>query len=120
MSFLEAARIRGFMATGESGGRQLPLRPHEEGLRDEGEGGQERRLAMMAFLGMVSQYAVTGTSLEGLKAHMANPTQVNIFTSAVGGEFTAAIMFASDAPCYFLLKDTIGDGKDDEFRPIPW
>ena len=79
------------------------------------------RLAMMAFLGMVSQYAVTGTSpLEGLKAHMANPTQVNIFTSAVGGEFTAAIMFASVAPCYFLLKDTIGDGKDDEFRPIPW
>ena len=29
-------------------------------------------------------------------------------------------MFATVAPCYILLQDTIGDGKDDEFRPIPW
>ena len=79
------------------------------------------RLAMMSFLGMVSQYAVTGTSpLEGLKAHMANPTQVNIFTSSVGNEFVAAIIFCSIAPCYFVLQEQISDGSDDEFRPIPW
>ena len=122
MSFLEAARIRGFMATGESGVVGNFLRPHEEGLpRDEGEGGQERppRDDGLPRHG-VPVRRDRHLPLEGLKAHMANPTQVNIFTSAVGGEFTAAIMFASIAPCYFLLKDTIGDGKDDEFRPIPW
>ena len=75
---------------------------------------------MMSFLGMVSQYAVTGTSpLEGLKAHMANPAGVNIFTSSVGNEMVAAIIFASIAPCYFVLKEQIEEG-DDEFRPIPW
>jgi len=123
MSFLEAARIRGFMATGESGVvGNFPFDPTKKDSPEmKVKEVKNGRLAMMAVLGMVSQYAVTGTSpLEGLKAHMANPTQVNIFTSAVGGEFTAAIMFASIAPCYFLLKDTIGDGKDDEFRPIPW
>ena len=79
------------------------------------------RLAMMSFLGMVSQYAVTGTSpLEGLKAHMANPAGVNIFTSSVGNEFFAAIIFCSIAPCYFVLQEQISDGSEDEFRPIPW
>ena len=123
MGFLEASRIRGFMATGESGALgKFPLLAIGEDtpemrLKEVKNG----RLAMMSFLGMVSQYAVTGTSpIEGLKAHMANPTQVNIFTSAVGGEFTAAVMFLSIAPCYFVLQEQISDGSDDEFRPIPW
>jgi hypothetical protein len=54
------------------------------------------------------------------KAHMANPTGVNIFTSAVGNEVVAAIIFASIAPVYFVLQEQISDGSDDEFRPIPW
>ena len=79
------------------------------------------RLAMMSFLGMVSQYAVTGTSpLEGLKAHMANPTGVNIFTSSVGGEFTAFVCALSLMPVYFLFQKEVSDGEDEEFRPIPW
>ena len=122
MSFLEAARIRGFMATGESGAvGNFPLDPTgQDSPEMKVKEVKNGRLAMMAFLGMVSQYAVTGTSpLEGLKAHMANPTQVNIFTSAVGNEFVAAIMFLSVAPVYFVLNREIGD-DDEEFRPIPW
>ena len=122
MAFLEAARIRGFMTTGQSGViGNFPFDPTgqdspEMRVKEVKNG----RLAMMSFLGMVSQYAVTGTSpLEGLKAHMANPSGVNIFTSSVGNEMVAAIIFASIAPCYFVLKEQIEEG-DDEFRPIPW
>jgi hypothetical protein len=122
MGFLEAARIRGFMATGQSGVvGNFPFDPTgqdspEMRVKEVKNG----RLAMMSFLGMVSQYAVTGTSpLEGLKAHMANPAGVNIFTSSVGNEMVAAIIFASIAPCYFVLKEQIEEGED-EFRPIPW
>ena len=122
MGFLEAARIRGFMATGQSGVvGNFPFDPTgqdspEMRVKEVKNG----RLAMMSFLGMVSQYAVTGTSpLEGLKAHMANPAGVNIFTSSVGNEMVAAIIFASIAPCYFVLKEQIEEGEDG-FRPIPW
>jgi hypothetical protein len=123
MGFLEAARIRGFMATGESGVvGNFPFDPTgQDSPAMKVKEIKNGRLAMMSFLGMVSQYAVTGTSpLEGLKAHMANPTQVNIFTSSVGNEFVAAIIFCSIAPCYFVLQEQISDGSDDEFRPIPW
>jgi len=123
MGFLEAARIRGFMATGESGViGNFPFDPTgQDSAESKVKEIKNGRLAMMSFLGMVSQYAVTGLSpLEGLKAHMANPTQVNIFTSAVGNEFTAAVIFASIAPVYFVLQEQISDGSDDEFRPIPW
>ena len=123
MGFLEAARIRGFMATGESGVvGNFPFDPTgQDSPEMKVKEVKNARLAMMSFLGMVSQYAVTGTSpLEGLKAHMANPTQVNIFTSSVGNEFVAAIIFCSIAPCYFVLQEQISDGSDDEFRPIPW
>jgi hypothetical protein len=123
MGFLEAARIRGFYATGESGVvGNFPFDPSgQDSPAMKVKEIKNGRLAMMSFLGMVSQYAVTGTSpLEGLKAHMANPTQVNIFTSSVGNEFVAAIIFCSIAPCYFVLQEQISDGSDDEFRPIPW
>eukprot|EP00227_Mantoniella_beaufortii_P000135 CAMPEP_0197616510 /NCGR_PEP_ID=MMETSP1326-20131121/60562_1 /TAXON_ID=1155430 /ORGANISM="Genus nov. species nov., Strain RCC2288" /LENGTH=256 /DNA_ID=CAMNT_0043185397 /DNA_START=62 /DNA_END=832 /DNA_ORIENTATION=+ len=123
MGALEAARIRGFMATGQSGiVGNFPFDPaKQDSPASKVKEVKNARLAMMAFLGMVSQYAVTGTSpLEGLKAHMANPTGVNIFTSAVGNEFLAAVIFLSIAPVYFVLQEKISDGSDDEFRPIPW
>ena len=123
MGFLEAARIRGFMATGESGViGNFPFDPTgQDSPEMKVKEVKNGRLAMMSFLGMVSQYAVTGTSpIEGLKAHMANPGQVNIFTSAVGNEVVAAIMFASVVPCYLVMQQQISDGSEEEFRPIPW
>ena len=81
MAFLEAARHRGFMTTGQSGViGNFPFDPTgqdspEMRVKEVKNG----RLAMMSFLGMVSQYAVTGTSpLEGLKAHMANPEHLHL------------------------------------------
>ena len=123
MGFLEAARIRGFMATGESGVvGNFPFDPTgQDSPAMKVKEVKNGRLAMMSFLGMVSQYAVTGTSpLEGLKAHMANPTGVNIFTSSVGGEFTAFVCALSLMPVYFLFQKEVSDGEDEEFRPIPW
>ena len=122
MGFLEAARIRGFMATGESGVvGNFPFDPTgQDSPAMKVKEVKNGRLAMMSFLGMVSQYAVTGTSpLEGLKAHMANPTGVNIFTSSVGGEFTAFVCALSLMPVYFLFQKEVSDGEDEEFRPIP-
>ncbi len=83
--------------------------------------GIRRHLPLFVFLpGLDGTGMYISSQLEGLKAHMANPTQVNIFTSSVGNEFVAAIIFCSIAPCYFVLQEQISDGSDDEFRPIPW
>jgi hypothetical protein len=123
MGVLEAARVRGFMKTGESGALgAFPFDPAGLDAPDKRvKEVKNGRLAMVAFLGMVSQYAVTGLSpLEGLEAHMANPQAVNLFTSKVGGEAVAFIAFLSAAPTYLLAQQTIGDGDDEEFRPIPW
>ena len=123
MGFLEAGASVVHVATGESGVvGNFPFDPTgQDSPAMKVKEIKNGRLAMMSFLGMVSQYAVTGTSpLEGLKAHMANPTQVNIFTSSVGNEFVAAIIFCSIAPCYFVLQEQISDGSDgDEVPPIP-
>ena len=123
MSILEAARTRGFMKSGESGVlNAFPFDPAGLDAPDKRvKEVKNARLAMVAFLGMVSQYAVTGLSpLEGLEAHMANPLAVNLFTSSVGGEAVAFIAFLSTAPTFLLAQKTLGDGSDEEFRPIPW
>ena len=79
------------------------------------------RLAMVAFLGMVSQWAVTGMGpIEGFKAHLADPTAVNIYTSAVGGETVAFIAFLSCAPVWLIAQRQLTDGSEEEFKPIPW
>jgi hypothetical protein len=59
------------LATGQSGALQnFPFDPAKlDSPATKVKEVKNARLAMMAFLGMVSQYAVTGTSpLEGLKA----------------------------------------------------
>jgi hypothetical protein len=43
-----------------------------------------------------------------------------LFTSSVGGEAVAFIAFLSTAPTFLLAQKTLGDGSDEEFRPIPW
>ncbi len=80
-----------------------------------------------------------------LKAHLADPGHVNIFTSSVGGEATAAVVALSLAPMFLAAQKTLkaaddkevrkswvccvaGCGADvacvscaaQEFRPIPW
>lgn len=122
MGLLEAFRIRGFMKTGESGVLNMfPFDPAGLDAPDKRvKEVKNGRLAMVAFLGMVSSYCVTGLSpLEALEAHMANPQAVNLFTSSVGGESVAFIAFLSCAPTFLLAQKTLGDGKE-EFRPIPW
>ncbi|OUS44072.1 chlorophyll a/b-binding protein domain-containing protein [Ostreococcus tauri] len=122
MGVLEAFRVRGLMKTGESGVLNMfPFDPAGLDAPDKRvKEVKNGRLAMVAFLGMVSSYAVTGLSpLEALEAHMANPQAVNLFTSAVGGESVAFIAFLSCAPTFLLAQKTLGDGKE-EFRPIPW
>ena len=125
MGFLEAARIRGFMATGESGVvGSFPL-PDPTGQDSPAMKVKEIKNGRLAMMSPSSAWCRSTPSpapppWRASKAHMANPTQVNIFTSSVGNEFVAAIIFCSIAPCYFVLQEQISDGSDDEFRPIPW
>ena len=75
MGFLEAARIRGFMATGESGVvGNFPFDPTgQDSPAMKVKEIKNGRLAMMSFLGMVSQYAVTGTSPGGPQGAHGQP-----------------------------------------------
>ena len=76
--------------------------------------------AQLAFLGFCSQAAVRGLGpIDGLKLHLENPGYNNIFTSAVGGEATAAVIALSIAPLAIQVTRALSDKEDDEFRPIP-
>jgi hypothetical protein len=128
MAVLESKRIRGWKETGKSGFlSSFPFDPM--GMVKDSAAEKEKkikevkngRLAMVAFVGMCSQAAVTGMGpVEGLKAHIADPTGVNIYTSAVGPEVTAAIMALSVAPVIIQTQKSLSDGSEEEFRPIPW
>ena len=120
MGVFEYARLKAYEKTGETG--LLGVVPFDPlGMKSEKMKEKELkngRLAMVAFLGFCSQYAVTGKlPLACLKEHIADPAHVNIYTSSVGLEVTLAIVFLSFAP---LIIDVFkGDGEE-EFRPIPW
>lgn len=79
------------------------------------------RLAMVAFTGFCSQAAVTGLGpIEALKAHIADPTHVNIFTSAKGPEAVAAVCVLCLAPMVIEAKNSLSGDEEEEFNPIPW
>lgn len=80
MAVLEAKRIQGWKKTGQSGFlSSFPFDPMgmaspEKKIKEV----KNARLAMVAFVGMCSQAAVTGMGpVECLKAHIADPTHVN-------------------------------------------
>mmetsp|Transcript_5294 Transcript_5294/g.14761 ORF Transcript_5294/g.14761 Transcript_5294/m.14761 type:complete len:253 (-) Transcript_5294:118-876(-) len=123
-AILEGKRIEGWKKTGESGVLSMfPFDPmgmssDEMKLKEVKNG----RTAMLAFLGMSSQAAVTGKGpIECLTTHIADPIHNNIYTSSVGVEFSAAVVALACWPTIVeLYKGLAGEDKDEEFRPIPW
>ena len=97
MAVLEAKRIRGWKKTGMSGVlSSFPFDPMgmtspEKKVKEV----KNARLAMVAFVGMCSQAAVTGMGpIECLKAHIADPTHVN---SACPKLFTVCVVIHAHA-----------------------
>lgn len=120
MAAAEAARIAAFNKDGPGAKAFDPANmKSDKTVLNEVKNG---RLAMVAFLGFTSQAAVRGMGPIGcLKAHLADPGHVNIFTSAVGGEAAAAVAALSLAPLFLAAQKTLRGANDkDEFRPIPW
>nr|6IGZ_0 Chain 0, Lhca-j [Bryopsis corticulans] len=118
----EYKRYEGFKKTGECGVLSfmpfdpLNMRSEENKLKELKNG----RLAMVASVGFISQYLVTGKGpVDNLKDHIVDPLHNNIYTSSVGNEVTVAIVFAAMWPMFAEAKKALG-GKDDTFRAIPW
>ena len=57
--------------------------------------------------------------IQNLKDHIADPGHVNIYTSKVGPEATAAVIMLAFAPIIVEAYKRVGEGED-EFNPIPW
>lgn len=55
-----------------------------------------------------------------LKKHIADPGHNNIFTSAVGGEATLAVIALSLLPIVIEAKNSLDPDGEEEFKPIPW
>jgi hypothetical protein len=120
MAVAESFRLKAFDASGPGSKAFDPagMNSEESRLKEIKNG----RLAMVAFLGFTSQAAVRGLGpIACLKAHLADPGHVNIFTSAVGGEACAAVVALSIAPMFLAAQKTLKSADDkEEFRPIPW
>lgn len=122
MGIFEYKRYEGFKKTGEVGIlSSMPFDPM--GMRSEEYKFRELingRLAMVSWVGYISQYLVTGKGpIENLKDHLLDPVHNNIYTSSVGGEVTVAIVCAALWPMFAELKSALG-GKEDTFRALPW
>jgi len=122
MSFIEGGRMAKWQESGKTGVfGQFPFDPMgmdspEMRIKEVKNG----RLAMVAFLGFCSEAAVRGlTPIAALNQHIENPAD-NIYNSSVGGEVVAAIIALSIIPCIISAKNSLSDGEDEEFRPIPW
>lgn len=124
MAFLEAKRIEGWQKTGGAGVlNTFPFDPlgYYKGKESNEAEIQNGRLAMVAFLGMCSAAANRGAGpIECLRQHVADPGNVTAFTSDVGLELTVAVVMLSLAPFFVLAKQSLGDGEEENFSPIPF
>jgi hypothetical protein len=58
--------------------------------------------------------------IDCLKAHIADPGHVNIFTSKVGPEATLAVIALSFCPIVIEAYKRVSPDEPEEFNPIPW
>lgn len=121
-SLLELKRYEGFVKTGKSGFlNSFPFDPLGYANDDTAEKElRNGRVAMLAFLGFASVYAVRGLGpIAALKMHLENPGQNNIFTSSVGDVVTLLVVALSVLPILVEARNAL-DPDEDEFDPIPW
>jgi hypothetical protein len=121
-ALLEYKRYEGFKKTGKSGFLgSYPFDP----LGQDSPAMAEReiknaRLAMLAFVGFASVYANRGmTPLQALNAHIADPANMNIFTTGQALPMLLATVALSIAPILIEARKKL-DPTEDEFDPIPW
>ena len=106
----QGKRVANFQKHGETG--LLGMAPFDPlGLRDDYKRQSEvrnGRLAMLAFLGFLSQAAITGKApLQNLADHIADPTRNNIFSSKArrpAAVCACRIGRPTSWPAYFLRR----------------
>ncbi len=101
----QGKRVANFQKHGETG--LLGMAPFDPlGLRDDYKRQSEvrnGRLAMLAFLGFLSQAAITGKApLQNLADHIADPVRNNIFSSKA--RRPAAVCVYRIGPAFLLRR----------------